>query len=95
MGIVLRVDHLSAQVTRDDLIGKFGDYGIVEAATMDCASINASGRQSACVVMASSKEAQAAIDWLHDTNFKGSTISVAWSHDDRERPFWLHLDLPR
>ena len=77
MGTMLQVDNLSAQVTDDDLIVRFGDYGIVESASMDQASSGASGYRSACVVMANSEEAQAAIDWLHDTSFKGSTISVA------------------
>ena len=67
MGIELFVDNLSTQVTDDDLIVRFGDYGVVESATMDRESQNASGHQSACVVMATSEDAQAAIDWLHDT----------------------------
>jgi hypothetical protein len=45
--------------------------------------------------MANSEEAQAAIDWLHDTQFKGSTISVARAQNNKEVMFWLHLDLPR
>lgn len=95
MGIMLLVGNLAAQVTDDDLIIRFGDYGIVESATMDSASPSASGRQSAYVVMASIEDAQAAIDWLHDAQFKGSTISVARARNDRECRFWLHLDLPR
>ena len=95
MGIKLDVDNLSAQVTDDDLVIRFGDYGFVESATMDRASSGASGHQSACVVMASSEDAQAAIDWLHDTQFKGSRISVARARNDKERTFWFHLDLPR
>jgi RNA recognition motif-containing protein len=93
MGIVLLVDNLSAQVTDDDLIVRFGDYGIVESATMDRASLSASGHQSACVVMANSEDAQAAIDWLHETQFKGSTISVARAENGREHTFQFHLDL--
>lgn len=94
MGIMLHVDNLSAQVTDDDLIITFGDHGIVESATMERASPSATGRQSACVVTASSEDAQAAIDWVHDTQFKGSTISVAQARNDRELTFWFHLDLP-
>lgn len=95
MGIMLRVDNLSEQVTDNDLIVRFADYGIVESATLDCASLGECGHQSACVVMANSEDAQAAIAWLHDTRFKGSTISVARVRDYRERRFWFHLDLPR
>lgn len=95
MGIMLHVDNLSAKVTDDDLIGRFGDYGTVESATMNLASPSASGHHSACVVMANSEDAQAAIDWLHDTRFKGSTISVARAQSAGERTFWFHLDLPR
>ena len=95
MGIMLQVDNLSAQVTDDDSIITFGDHGIVESATMDRASPAASGHQTACVVMASNEDAQAAIDWLHGTQFKGSTISVARARNDRERTFWFHLDLLR
>ena len=94
MGALLRVDNLSTQVTCEDLIGRFGDCGIVESAMMDSTSNNVSGHQSAFVMMANSEEAQAAIDWLHDTQFKGSTISVARVKDDSERAFWFHLDLP-
>lgn len=95
MGIMLQVDNLSARVTDEDLIVRFGDYGIVESATMDSISSSVSGHQSACVVMANSEEAQAAIDWLHDTQFKGSTISVAHALNEMEPKFWFHLDLPR
>ena len=95
MGIMLHVDNLSAQVTDVDLIVRFGDYGTVESATMDQAESNATGNQSACVLMANGEDAQAAIDWLHDTRFKGSRISVTRARIDQERTFWLHLDLPR
>lgn len=95
MGIMLQVDNLSARVTDEDLIVRFGDYGIVDSATMDPVSSTASEQRSACVVMANSDEAQAAIDWLHDTQLEGRTISVARASNDRERTFWLHLDLPR
>ena len=94
MGITLQVENLSARVTDEDLIVRFGDYGIVESATMDRASSDPTECRSACVVMANSEEAQAAIDWLHDTSFKGSTISVCPFVDVRERAFWFHLDLP-
>jgi hypothetical protein len=95
MGIMLRVEHLSGGVTDEDLLIRFGDYGIVESATVARASPGASGCQSACVVMANSEEAQAAIDWLHDTQLKGSTISVSRAVNSRENVFWFHLDLPR
>ena len=95
MGKMLQVDNLSARVTDDDLIVRFGDYGIVESATMGRTSSGSSGYRSACVVMANSEEAQAAIDWLHDTSFKGSTISVFHAVNSRERMCWFHLDLPR
>jgi len=95
MGIMLRVDNLSAQVTDVDLIVTFGYYGSVESATMDRASLSRFGHQSASVVMANSEDAQAAVDWLHDTQFKGRTISVARAQNDKERTFWFHLDLPR
>ena len=94
MGITLRIDNLSMWVTDEDLIVRFGDYGVVESATMDRASLGASGHKSACVVMANNEEAQAAIDWLHDTRFEGSTISVARALNEKGRVFWLHLDLP-
>jgi RNA recognition motif-containing protein len=89
MGIILRVENLSAKVTDDDLIVGFGDYGIVESAMMDRESSCAYGMKSACVVMANSDEANAAIDWLHDTEFKGSTISVVRAPNNRRRTFRL------
>ena len=95
MGKMLKVANLSARVTDDDLIVRFGDYGIVESATMDRASSDSSGLRSACIVMANSEEAQAAIDWLHDTPFKGSTISVSHLVSGRERVFWVHCKLSR
>jgi hypothetical protein len=45
--------------------------------------------------MANSEEAQAAIDWPHDTQFKESTISVSRAANSREHVFWFRLDLPR
>jgi RNA recognition motif-containing protein len=95
MGILLHVDNLSPKVTDDDLIVAFGQHGAVESATMDRRPSYISGKQSACVVMENSEEAQAAIDWLHDTRFKGSTISVIRALENRERSFWLHLDYSR
>jgi RNA recognition motif-containing protein len=95
MGIMLQVDNLSARVTDDDLIVQFGDYGIVASATIDRVSSDSTEYRSAYVVMANSEEAQAAIDWLHDTQFKGSTISVSRAANSREHVFWFHLDLPR
>ena len=92
MGNMLLVSNLSEQVTDADLIARFGDYGFVESATMESSE---PGNQSARVVMASSEDAQAVIDWLHDTQFKGSRISVALARNDTERTFWFHLDLPR
>lgn len=77
MGNMLLVDNLTAQVTDDDLVARFGDYGIVRSATIGFAGSATAAMRSACVVMASCEEAQAAIDWLHETRFKGSTISVA------------------
>lgn len=77
MGVMLLVANLSAEVTDNDLIARVGDYGIVESVTMDYASLSESGHQSARVVMSNSEEAQAVIDWLHDTQFKGRIISVA------------------
>ena len=94
MGALLRVDNLSMQVTCQDLIDRLGDCGIVEAAIMDSSSANSSRHQSAFVMMTNSKEAQAAIDWLHHTQFKGSEISVARVKDDAECAFWFHPDLP-
>lgn len=94
MGVLLHVHNLSAQVTDDDLIVSFGDHGAVESATIDRTSDSITGSQSACIVMSNSEEAQAAIDWLHDTQLKGSTISVTRAPPSEERKFWFHLDLP-
>lgn len=94
MGIMLQVDNLSACITEEDLIVRFGEYGIVESATMGPASSTASEKRSACVVMANSDEAQAAIDWLHDTRLAGRTISVARAWNDGARTVWLHLVVP-
>lgn len=95
MTIMLHVDNLSAQVTDSDLIATFGDHGTVESAAMDCASSTKTGKRSAAVLMANSEDAQAAIDWLHDTQFKGTRISVARALNDKQRRLWLHLDIPR
>ena len=95
MGIKLQVDNLSARVTDDDLIVRFADYGIVESATMDRTSLGPFGYRSACVEMANREEAQAAIDWLHDTPFKGSTISVSHFVSNSDRVFWFNPSLSR
>jgi RNA recognition motif-containing protein len=99
MGILLRVDNLAERVTDDDLVAQFSDYGIVESAIMDTAGSTRPERRSACVVMTNDDEAQAAIDWLHETEFLGRKILVtraaADKTADRDQPFWLHLDIPR
>jgi len=93
LSIILNVGNLATSVSDDDLIGHFGDFGMVESAALDVDSSTVQGGRGAQVVMANDEEAQAAIDWLHDTPFKGRMISVVRA-PERE-PFWLHLDLPR
>ena len=76
MGSTLNVGNLSASVTDDQLLVKFGDHGVVESATVARDALTGSSRRIACVVMANETEAQAAIDWLHLSQFEGRTISV-------------------
>ena len=92
MGIFLKVENLSAGVTDNDLVVRFSEYGTVESATMESGSPAATGKRSAWVVMSNREDAEAAIDWLHDTVFRGSTISVVRAVRGEKRAFWLHLD---
>jgi len=76
MGSSLHVGNLSRSVTDDELLVKFGDYGVVESATITRDFDTGLSKQVACIVMQSDEEAQAAIDWLHLSQFEGRTISV-------------------
>jgi len=76
MGSTLNVGNLSASVTDDELLVKFSDHGVVESATVTRDTLTGSSRRIACVVMENEAEAQAAIDWLHLSQFEGRTISV-------------------
>jgi RNA recognition motif-containing protein len=76
MGSMLHVGNLSTNITDDELLLRFEDYGIVESATVTRDSQTGRSQQIACVVMANDREAQAAIDWLHLTQYEGRTISV-------------------
>jgi RNA recognition motif-containing protein len=95
MGIMLLVDNLSEKVTDDDLLARFVDYGLVESANVNGSSRFASNERCAHVVMANDEGAQTAIDWLHDTQFKGRKISVTRAPETSKQLFWLHLDIPR
>ncbi|MGW8368474.1 MAG: RNA recognition motif domain-containing protein [Gammaproteobacteria bacterium] len=76
MGIILSVGNLSAGVSDEDLLLHFSDYGAVESVTVDRDALTSLQGSWAQVVMKNNEEAQAAIDWLHDTQFDGRTISV-------------------
>jgi RNA recognition motif-containing protein len=76
MGIALHVGNLSASTTDDELLVRFGDHGAVESATVSRDPYTGSSKRVACVVMLHDEEAQAAIDWLHLSQFDGQTISV-------------------
>lgn len=76
MGSALHVGNLPPLVTDDDLFLKFGDHGVVESATVARDLRTGLSRRVACVVMADEAEAQAAVDWLHLSQYEGRIISV-------------------
>ena len=93
MSAILDIENLPSSVSDDELLGHFGDYGTVESAAVDRACPASAGGRGARVVMSNNEEAQAAIDWLHDTVFQGRVISVRRA-PSTER-FWLHFEFPR
>ena len=76
MGCALHVGNLSPLVTDDELLAKFGDHGVVESATVTRDTQTGLSKRVAYVVMANDTEAQAAINWLHLSQFEGRIISV-------------------
>jgi RNA recognition motif-containing protein len=76
MGRMLQVGNLSASTTDDELSLKFGEYGVVESATVIRDLHTGMSKRMGRVVMANREEAQAAINWLHLSQLNGRTISV-------------------
>ena len=76
MGNALHVGNLAPLVTDDELLAKFGDHGVVESATVARDTQTGLSKRVAYVVMASDEEAQAAINWLHLSQFEGRLIYV-------------------
>ena len=76
MGSALHVGNLSPSVTDDELLTKFGDHGVVESATVSRDIQTGLSKRIAYVVMANDEEAQAAINWLHLSQFEGRIMSV-------------------
>lgn len=76
MGSALHVGNLSPLVTDDDLLAKFGDHGVVESATVSRDIQSGLSKRVAYVVMANDDEAQAAVNWLHLSQFEGRIMSV-------------------
>ena len=76
MGSTLHVGNLSASTTDNELLLRFRDHGVVESATISRDIHTGSSNRVACVVMLNDEGAQAAIDWLHLSQFDGRTISV-------------------
>jgi RNA recognition motif-containing protein len=76
MGSALHVGNLSPFTTDDELLTKFGDHGDVESATVSRDAQTGMSKRVAYIVMANDEEAQAAVNWLHLSQFEGRTISV-------------------
>lgn len=76
MGSPLHVGNLSPLITDDELLTKFEDHGVVESATVTRDIQTGLSKRIAYVVMANDDEAQAAVNWLHLSQFEGRTISV-------------------
>jgi len=78
-GSKLYVGNLSYSVTKEELEELFGSYGEVK-------SINiVEGRGFGFVEMASSGEAEKAMNGLNGTDFKGRTMRVDEARPRRER----------
>lgn len=77
MGSALHVGNLDPFVNDDVLLAKFRVHGVVESAIVARDTQTGLSKRFAHVVMASEEEAQAAINWLHLSNFAGRIISVS------------------
>ncbi len=78
-GSKLYVGNLSYSVTKEELEELFGDYGEVKNVNI------VEGRGFGFVEMASSEEAEKAMNGLNGTDFKGRTMRVDEARPRRER----------
>ena len=77
MGTKLHVGNLPSSATEDDLLVKFGQFGIVESAQIKRDERTGESRGTGLVRMASDAEAMAAINRLNFTQYGDLTMSVS------------------
>jgi len=70
------VGNLSRDVTEEDLLQAFGDFGQVESANLIKDRFSGESRGFGFVGMPSKDEAQAAIDGLNGKDLKGRALNV-------------------
>ncbi len=70
------IGNLSYDVTEDDLVAAFSNYGKVESASVPSDRISGKPRGFAFVEMASKSEAEAAIAGLNGKELKGRAMVV-------------------
>jgi RNA recognition motif-containing protein len=76
MRSALHIGNLDPLVTDDELLAKFGVHGKVESAKVARDIQTGASKRVASVVMSCDEGAQAAINWLHLSQFEGRIISV-------------------
>ena len=72
------VDHLTVPITEDDLQQLFAPYGAVER--VQILADQATGQAQGFVEMPEATAAQAAMDDLQGTRFKGQTLTIHAAH---------------
>ncbi len=70
------VGNLSRDVTEEDLLRAFGDFGQVESANVIKDKFSGESRGFGFVEMPSKDEAQSAIDGLNGKDLKGRAVNV-------------------
>ncbi len=85
MGRKLYVGNLPFSATEQDLSDKFAACGTVESAKLITDRDNGRSKGFGFIEMASDAEAQAAIDSLNGTDYKGQTMKVNEARPQQKR----------
>ena len=70
------VGNLSREVTKDDLLEAFGEFGQVESVKIITDKVSGESRGFGFVEMPAEAEAQSAINGLNGKELKGETLTV-------------------
>ena len=82
----LYVGNMSVDVTEEELQNAFSPFGEVKSVTLINDKITGKSKGFGFVQMSSKEEGHAAIEAMHDKEFKGSTLTVNEAKPQTKRP---------